>query len=119
MLQIAVQDAGLGAGLVNELARRGANVHNGAVFNDDSALAFVHGDDRTVGDNVGLALGVGAAALVGGFLLSLCHQHVGFQGIAIEVLTPLIGKNAAQGTYACFQKTHSGLLLKDLLLSLS
>ena len=119
LLQIAVQDAGLGAGLVNELARRGANVHNGAVFNDDSALAFVHGNDGTVGDNVGLAFSVRAAALVGGSLLSLCYQYVGFQGIAIEVLTPLIGKNAAQGTYACFQKTHSGLLSKDLLLSLS
>ena len=68
LAQVAVEQAGLGGGVVGELAGLGAHVDDLALLDDDHALAVGNGDDRAVGDDVVFSLGVGRAALRGSAL---------------------------------------------------
>ena len=102
--EVAREDGGLGAGVVDELAGLCADLDDLAVFHDHHALAVGDGHDGAVGDDVVLALGVGAAAA--GALLALGDQGVCVERLAIEVFAPLIGQNAASCPYACLKKSH-------------
>ena len=107
---VAKEQARLGRVVEHEFARLAACVDDCALFDDDHVLAVGHGDDRAVGDDVALALGVRRAALVGGALHALDHQRVGVEGVAVEIVAPRIGKHATQGARARFQKTHDRFL---------
>ena len=109
---LAEEQAGLGGLVEHELARLAACVHDGALLDDDHELALVHRDDGAVRDDVALALGVRAAALVRDALLSLRAQHVGFKRIAVEILAPRVGQHAACSSDTRFDQTHDVLLLR-------
>ena len=90
----------------NELTRLAAGIYDGSLLDDDHELAFVDRDDRTVGDDIALALGIGAAPAIGYPLDAFRRQHIGGKRIAIEELAPGIGEHAAQRPSACLQKSH-------------
>ncbi len=97
---------------LDELAGLAAGVHDGALLDDDHELALVHRDDRPIRDDVALALGVRAAALVRDALLALRAQHVGLKRVAVEVLAPRVGQHAACSSDTRFDQTHDVLLLR-------
>ena len=110
--KVAGEHAGLGGGIEGILARLGAHLHHLALLHDEHTLAIGHSNAAAVGNDVVLAV-VGAAA--GGALLTLDHQHVFIQRIAIEKFLPLVCKRSAQCAHTCFDQTHSNFLLYVLL----
>ena len=106
--EISGEHAGLGGGIIGELARFGAHLHHTALLHDQHTLSVCHGDAASVCDDIVLAI-VGAAA--GSALLALDHQHILVQSVAIEKFLPLVCKSSAQCTHTCFDKTHSNFLL--------
>ena len=105
LAQLTGEDGGLGGGVVDILARLGADVHDLALLHDQHALTVGHGDDGAAGDDVVAAPGVGGAAGIA--LSALDSENVVRQGFTVEILLPLIGENAAGGTQCCKNKTHS------------
>ena len=95
---------GLGAGVVDELARLGADVDDLALIDDDHALSVGNGDNGAVGDYVVAPLRVGGAA--GGPVVSLRHENVLRNSLTVKIFFPLVGKNAARGAECCRYKSH-------------
>ena len=114
----AVEDRRLSRAVIGELAGLGAHVDDLAGFDDDHALAIVHGNNRAIGDDVALALRVRAAALVGCTLLALRRQRVFVEHVrvAVEELAPRISKHATCRTGNRLDQTH--LLLLSVVLPL-
>ena len=102
--KLAGEDAGLGGGVVGELARLGADLHDFSLLHDDHALTIGDSDTGAIGDDVVIALGVGGTG--GDLLLALDHQHIFRQGFTVEEFLPLVGQRAAQGSDSSFDKTH-------------
>jgi len=108
--QLAAREEGrLGRHVVGVLARLGAEVDDLALLDDEHALARRDRDDGAVGDDVDVALCVGRPACR--LFHALDRQHVGGQGLAVEVLLPLIGQHAAGRAKCRFDKTHIPFLL--------
>ena len=105
LAQGAVEDGGLSGLVPNELAGLGGELHDPALVHDHHALTVVDGDDGPVGDDVVAALGI--AALAADPLDALAHEHVLGQGLAVEVLPPLVGEDRGQRCAECLFKTHS------------
>ena len=99
LAELAVEDAGLCGGVINEFAGLRADLNNLALLHDHHALTVRNGDDRAVGDDVVVALGVGGTA--GNALLTLYHKHVFVHSVTIEKLFPLIGKSASDRAKTC------------------
>ena len=103
--QVAHEQGGLGGLVVGVLAGGGAHVHDLALIHDEHTLAVGHRDDRAVGDDVLVTLGVAGA--LGGLLLTLYRQYVFRNGLAVEVFLPLIRHHAAEAAQCRFNKSHS------------
>ena len=99
LTELAVEDAGLGGGVVNEFTGLRANLDYLALLDDKHTLTVRNGDYRAVGDDVVVALGVGRTT--GNALLALDHKHAPVQSVAIEKLFPLIGKSASNRAETC------------------
>ena len=105
--QIAGEEAGLGGHIVGVLARLGAHIHHLALLHDEHTLAVGHGDDRAVGDDVVIPLGVAGAAC--GLLLSLYRQHIRGDGFTVEEFLPLVGHHAAGCAQCSFDQSHNAI----------
>ena len=103
--QVAHEQGRLGGLVIGVLAGGGAHVHDLALIHDEHTLAVRHRDDRTVGDDVLVALGVAGA--LGGLFLTLYRQYVFGNGLAVEVFLPLIRHHAADAAQCRFNKSHS------------
>ena len=75
-----------------------------ALLDDDHALAVVDGDQRAVGNDIVLALGVGRTG--GSALPALLHQDILIQRVTVEILAPLIRKHAAHSAADGFNQSH-------------
>ena len=105
--QIAAKDARLAAGIEDELTGLQRDFDDLAVLHHEHALAVVDGDDRAVGDDVVLAVRVGAAAT--GALAALAGQDVSRHRFAVDKFLPLVGHDAAGSSQSSFQESHGDL----------
>ena len=91
--QTALENGGFAGGIPGVFAGLGGELHDLALLHDHHALPLVDGDDGAVGNDVVRALGVAAAG--GGAFFALGDQNVGRHAVTVEILFPLIGKDAA------------------------
>ena len=103
--ELAREDARLGGGIIEELARLGAGLHDLALLDDEHTLAVRHGDHRAVGDDVLVTLVVARTAR--DLLMALGRQNVCGHRFTVEVFLPLIGHHAARGPRDCFDESHT------------
>ena len=107
--QTALENGGFAGGIPGVFAGLGGELRNLALLHDHHALPLVDGDDGAVGNDVVRALGVAAAG--GGALFALGDQNVGRHAVTVEILFPLIGKDAACRSQCCFDQTHNAFSL--------
>ena len=107
--QTALKNGGFAGGIPSVFARFGGELHDLALLHDHHALPFVYRDDRAVGNDVVRAFGVAVAG--GGALFALGDQNVGRHAVTVEILFPLIGKDAAHRSQCCFDQTHNAFSL--------
>ena len=103
--ELAREDARLGGGIIEELARLGADLHDLALLDDEHTLAVRHGDHRAVGDDVLVALVVARTAR--DLLVALGRQNVCGHRFTVEVFLPLVGHHAACGPRDRFDESHT------------
>ena len=103
--QIAGKEAGLGRSVVGILARLGTHIHNLALLHDEHTLTVGHRDDRAVGDDVVIPLGIAGAAR--DLLFPFDGQHIRREGFAVEEFLPLVGHHAAGSSKYSFDQSHS------------
>ena len=104
LAEAARKERRLGRGIVLVFAGLGAELDDLALLDDDHALAVIDGDQRTVGNDIVLALGVGRTG--GSALPALLHQDILIQRVAVEILAPLIRKHAAHSAADGFNQSH-------------
>ena len=107
--QTALENGGFAGGIPGVFARFGGELHDLALLHDHHALPFVYRDDRAVGNDVVRAFGVAVAG--GGALFALGDQNVGRHAVTVEILFPLIGKDAPCRSQCCFDQTHNAFSL--------
>ena len=103
--QIAGKEAGFCGCIVGVLARLGTHIHNLALLHDEHTLAVCHRDDRAVGDDVVISLGVAGAAR--DLLFSLDGQYIRREGFTVEKFLPLVSHYAAGSSECSFDQSHS------------
>ena len=86
--EVSLKDRRLRRGVIGVFPRLGTDLHHFALLHDDHALAIGHGNAGAVGNDVLLTAGIGAAPA--GALLSLRHQNIHIEGVAVEEFFPLI-----------------------------
>ena len=105
-LASAEQKARLCRAVEDELAWLARGFDDGTLLHDDHVLPFIHRDHGAVRNDVVLAAGIGRASLRRYAFAALGDEGVCIERVAIEVVPPGIGKNAADGTHASLQKSH-------------
>ena len=105
LAELAGEDGRFGGGIPGEFAGFRAELNDLALFYDHHALAVGNNDAGAVGDDIIRTLGVGGTAADA--LLALDHQRVLVQCFTVEKFLPLIGKNTADRTQCCRNKTHN------------
>lgn len=95
------KDARFGGRIVSIFARFGAEFDDSAVIDDNHALTVCNSDSASVRDDVFASLGIGRFG--GNALLSLCHQHIRRQSLAVEEFLPLVSHSTADRAENCFQ----------------
>ena len=102
--QIACEDGRLGGSIICIFAGLCTEFCDSALIHDHHTLTLIDHDDRTVGDDIVGATGIGGTAAC--LLHALGCQHILRQRITNKEFLPLIGQYAACGTQCCFNKTH-------------
>ena len=92
--ETTVEDTRLGGSVIHKFACLCADLCDGALVHDDHALTLVNRDDGTIRDDVVTALGVCTSRLLS--LCALADKYILRKRRTIEILTPLIGKYAAE-----------------------
>ena len=94
------KNARLGRIIIYKFARFGADINNRALLYYHHALSVRDGDDRAVGNNIIVRLRVGASR--GYSFCTLTHYDLLIHRLTVEIVSPLVGKNAAKCACTCF-----------------
>ena len=91
--------------IVFVLACLRADIHHLAVFYDYHALPLIDSNKGTIGNNIILPTGIGAA--FASTLPPLGHQHIRRHTLTVDIFLPLVSQHTTCCTNSCFNQTHN------------
>ena len=104
--QLPVKDTRLAGGIPYEFARLRAKLNDLALINDQHTLAVRHSNDGAIGNNIVIALCIGASVFICRFI-SFCYQNIRGDRLTIEKLSPRIRKRAAGSSCRSLYQAHN------------